>query len=277
MNKWIKEAKSWGVPTFPIHIEWNEFSEGEAKVKGAKGKWEKRPLTKRGHLDAAFPPDPAQPWRTANGYGITTGGKLYVLDVDSYKGSTLEGIKKWIDDWGVPKETRQHKTTSGGWHLFFKLPKGWGELPSRAGIVKGLDSRGHGGWVAFGERYKVIRDCQPAPLPVSVCEEILSKASGSVRQVDLIDYEEPSPAEQAVIWTKLKQILHAEQLIYHRWNGVRAALGERARSNSSMDFSMAHKLGMVGFTEKEIVWLLLTQFAHGQCRWMSDKRVAHLS
>jgi len=174
----------------------------------------------------------------------------------------------------VPKETRQHKTVSGGWHLMYRLPKGYGQLPSRANIVKGMDSRGRGGWIAFGEGYKLINDAKPALLTVAACEELLRGTNKTVTEVTLEGYDPPSPTEQAVILAKLNKILAAEQLIYWRWHGNTAGLGETGRSRSAMDFSMAHKLSMVGFETNEIIWLLLCQFEHGQCRWMDNGRVA---
>ena len=54
---WAKQAAAIAAPVFPILIEWD----------AAKGKWNKRPLTAHGHLDATRDVSRFD-WTGANGF-----------------------------------------------------------------------------------------------------------------------------------------------------------------------------------------------------------------
>jgi hypothetical protein len=246
-----------GLPVFPI------------KIRLFRQKWEKLPLTPHGHLDASLDTSVFD-WSKANGFGIAMGKGWYCLDVDAHKPGVVDGIVKWISDQGIEKNTRQHKTPSGGWHLIYRLPEGWENLRTRANVIPGLDTRGNGGWIAFGHGYKVIRDIEPAVLPASACRAMDEGSSGQ-HQVVLKGYNAPSnPLE---LKKKLqKALVFGPNMLKHRWKG--STLGLVDKSGSAMDHSVGKLLAMYGFTEDEIVWVLLNEFEHGSARDKGNERVA---
>ncbi|MEP2506772.1 MAG: bifunctional DNA primase/polymerase [Paracoccaceae bacterium] len=161
---WMEAARAWGRPVFPIAIAWDGR------------KHQKRPLTEHGHHDATMDVDGID-WTGANGFGLPMGDGLYALDVDTYK--SVREPMAWMTQFNIdPKFTRAHKTVSGGAHLIFKLPIGFENLLGRQNIVPGLDARGAGGWIAFGEGYSVHNDCEPVTLGTRVCEDIRDNHSG---------------------------------------------------------------------------------------------------
>lgn len=103
-------------------------------------------------------------WPTAN-IGITTGIKsgIAVYDLDPKNGgwSSHEEIKKLIP--GI-ENTFTVETGSGGRHLYFRIPDGV-SIPSRGGLLAGIDIKGDGGYVCAppsrhvsGKRYRILSD-----------------------------------------------------------------------------------------------------------------------
>ncbi|NOD99584.1 hypothetical protein GS610_20440 [Ruegeria sp. HKCCD6228] len=241
---WPELAAAMQAPVFPIRIVWNP----------KKAKWDKTPLTRHGHLDASY--DVASfDWSRANGFGIRMGGGWYSLDLDDYKDGCM--AQHWLTQWQVPMLTRTHSTVSGGLHLIYRTSSEWNMLPTRQGIVPGLDSRGYTGWIAFGEGYAVTCNAAPAILPDAVCFE-LSKAPDN-RDVTL---QPVTPVDANAVLRRLNLALtFGHPNLRRRWAGDAKGLHDTSRSG--FDMSMAKLLGIAGFTYSEIYWLLATQFAHG--------------
>ncbi len=156
MKSWKEQARSAGVPVFPIKIFWDDEAQ----------KYQKKPLTRNGHKDASTDVDQFD-WTGANGFGMPMGNGRYAIDADTYK----EGHEVW--DWfykhNVPEETQVIRTVSGGEQFIFNLPKGYENLRTRNNVVLGLDTRGAGGWIAYGEGYRVTNEGPRATLPPNVC------------------------------------------------------------------------------------------------------------
>lgn len=246
-----------GLKVFPI------------KIRFFREKWEKLPLTPHGHLDASTDVEGLD-WTGSNGLGIVMGDGWYCLDVDAHKTGVVDGIVRWIEAQGIDKNTRQHKTPSGGWHLIYRLPEGWENLRTRANVVQGLDTRGHGGWIAFGDGYKVIRDIEPVVLCEAACR-VLDQGSGGDGPVILTGYTAPS--DPADIKRKLRRALDfGPRLLAARWRG--SDLGLVDKSGSAMDHSVGKLLAIAGFSEDEIIYILLNEFKWGSAREKGNERVA---
>jgi len=93
----------------------------------------------RGLLDATTEPDRIRAWWASSpraNVGLRTGEGIDVIDVD--------GPRSLLDDLGGPPVTPGALVSTGrGWHLYFASSG----LPTRAGVVPGVDVRGAGGYV----------------------------------------------------------------------------------------------------------------------------------
>ena len=140
------------------------------------------------------------------------GNGCYALDFDGYKEGCV--AQQWLTQWQVP-QTRTHLTVSGGWHLIYRTSPEWFGLGSRQHVVSGLDTRGKGGWIAFGEGYSVTLDVSPARLPDAVCFELSkapARADAKIMPVMAV--------EAAQTWHKLRQALfYGRPSLRHRWAG----------------------------------------------------------
>lgn len=266
---WGAVAAGTRLPTFPIRIR----REGE--------KWTKVPLTQHGHKDASWKAS-AHDWSFANGFGIPMGQVgsaygLYAFDVDDHKGGeAAQAPWDWLRRWEVPfAETRQHRTVSGGLHLIFSLPKAHLKLPTRTGIVPGLDSRGEGGWIAFGEGYRLVLDLAPALLSDAVCAEIIRGYTGAGGGAGVgagVDFEIPDYVEPDGTAVDRKLAVALSLAKRSRKRAGPAKLVERYlsgqkregdTSTSAVDMSLAALLVRHGMTFPEIVFILLHRFEHG--------------
>ncbi|NOE33874.1 bifunctional DNA primase/polymerase [Ruegeria sp. HKCCD7318] len=251
-----KLAIATGLPTFPIRIYWDN------QRNAGKGGWVKTTIKgTNGHLDAQWPQFIDRlDWRYANGFGIPMGATsgLYALDADDYKDGSQADC--WMAERKLPP-TRSHKTVSGGRHFIYALPSHFKNLRSRSDIVTGLDSRGEGGWVAFGPGYHVVDERMPVILPQEVCRELADGHSGVKRFVEAQIYS--PPANSADIDSKLERILKVQPALARRWGGDGSGL---VSGRSSLDLAVAQILSMVGFSYHEIVWLLMHRFEYGQAR-----------
>ncbi|MEP3297733.1 MAG: VapE domain-containing protein [Pseudoruegeria sp.] len=196
MTAWKEAARHTGWIVFPIRIEWNGT------------KWDKKPLVKAWHNVTKDQID-TMSWENANGFGILTGGcgGPYVLDLDTYKeGSEADA---WLASRGLNGPTRTHKTVSGGIHKIYTLPPTV-NLRNRANIVHGLDSRGDGGFIAFGEGYEVIDDSIPAQLSATHCAELDTGAKAARDETDHAAFQS-APLTPHLIervgWLKIEQAL----------------------------------------------------------------------
>src|SRR5215469_3736467 len=85
------------------------------------------------------------------GIGIACGpSRLIVIDLDIADG--LEGwaqFESMREAWSLPlPEHPVSVTPSGGWHLWFRVPWGVPEVPSRIGILPAVDVKAGGGYIA---------------------------------------------------------------------------------------------------------------------------------
>ncbi|WP_433988655.1 hypothetical protein SuNHUV7_22320 (plasmid) [Pseudoseohaeicola sp. NH-UV-7] len=242
---WADYAATTGLPVFPVAILWD----------AAKGKWTKRPLTRNGHLNASTDVSRFD-WSRANGFGIAMGNGLYSLDLDGYKDGCL--AEQWLIQWQVPTATRTHRTVSGGLHLLYTLPVKHRDLRTRQNVVQGLDTRGVGGWIAFGAGYAVADSSPLAELPEMACDELLA-GSGPSRDLTLPPL---AAIDRADVTRRLGLALtFGRPSLRYRWAG--GADGLHDTSASGFDMSIAKLLSNERFKYSEIVWLLATQFQHG--------------
>lgn len=244
-----------GLPVFPVSIR-----------KNRDGKWDKVPLVTSWQEDAGDPDE--FDWDYANGCGIRMGDGWYALDIDAHKPGAAEMARTWIETHKVPRETRQHRTVSGGYHLIYRLPPGWEQLRTRANVVPGMDTRGQGGFIAFGDGYRVVTgyDREPAVLPPEVCK-ILDEgpSSGMVILKDLV------LADSATVARRLDAAICIPTTpLARRWAGISAGMTDQSRS--AMDMAVARLLAMAGFQEAEIVVALMEHYAFGQARWLDGWR-----
>jgi len=254
---WREVRDTIGLPVFPIRII------------RENGKWFKRPLTPHAHQDAHWKPESfGSLWETANGFGIPMGKigsafGLYSFDLDDYK--TGCEADRWLKAQGVPMGTREHQTISGGRHLIYSLPSGFYDLPNRTGIVKGLDARGEGGWLAFGQGYSVIKDTGAYNLPKPVCEAILRDYKGGPvhgvngAPIDLGVYHPPNHDRAMLVWQRL---IARDRTIRTR---VKAAKVTGDMSRSGFDHSVAAALALNGVDPDTITYILMHIFEHGAC------------
>ncbi len=142
----------------------------------------KRPLTRRGHLDAST--DPRQihmwwsKWPTAN-VAVPTGNRtgLLVLDVDQPAG--LEALEA---ERGELPPTRTHSTGNGGTHYLYRYPVGEEVRNSAGKLAPGLDVRGEGGYAvvppsATTRPYELLDDLPLAEPPAGLLEALRRKAT----------------------------------------------------------------------------------------------------
>ncbi|MDO6479130.1 bifunctional DNA primase/polymerase [Shimia thalassica] len=247
-NIWRDEAEALGLPAFPVRISWDDTAR----------KWTKRPLTPNGLHDATTDLD-ALDWSNANGFGIRTGCGVYALDIDDPARTSPPA--EWVRRWNVPTGTRIHKTVSGGFHLIYTLPEQYQDLPTRQNIVPGLDARGKGGFIAFGQGYELYDDSDPIELPEAVCREITAGYGGSMKMVGRTAPALPQGTGEAVM-RRFERYRQTNITLRDRWAGdMGTKIGDnghddRDRSASGLDFSIARLLAMGGFTYDEICHVL---------------------
>jgi hypothetical protein len=261
---WRDEARRTRLPVFPIRI---------IAPDPLTGKRSKRPLTARGHLDASFDPDHfGGLWSAANGYGIKMGRVAtrvgyYAFDIDPRALGADGGAVAlaWLGDHAVPLDTRRHGTPSGGEHLIYALPGSHDDLPNRQGIVPGLDARGEGGWIAFGEGYSVLADVAPVLLPTAVCATIRAGWKGGTGATGAaVELPDLAAVDAEAVYRKLLAKIGGRGNfgLFCLWrDGVRRHQGDTTRS--AADHSAAFYLALAAFSAPEIAHLLLTRFKHG--------------
>lgn len=110
----------------------------------------KIPLIKNWTNEATKDPDKIKAWwkqYPAANVGIVTGhlSGVFVLDIDPKNGGA-QSFDDLIRTHGQLPDTVQAITGGGGKHFYFKIPHGQ-TIPTRAGIVPGVDIRGEGGQV----------------------------------------------------------------------------------------------------------------------------------
>lgn len=253
MTSWRDEAEATGLRVFPVRI-----------VK-SDGRWSKRPLVEAWQQVASREVSDFD-WTRANGYGVLMGDGVYALDLDEYKSGCA--AERWLTKWGVPMETRTHRTISGGRHLIYKLPDSHWDLRTRANVVAGLDTRGVGGFIAFGEGYEVLDPSPPAVLPINVCKE-LARGGGSLGAVTLPKYEPIAPGDLRAKFERAERAdprLEA-MMALPDWDDERTD-----RTRSAADMAFAAYLSQQGWTISEIAQALLEVYPHGQAAKLKTRR-----
>ncbi|MDX1486602.1 MAG: DUF5906 domain-containing protein [Acidiferrobacterales bacterium] len=121
----------------------------------AKDKWRKHPAVPKGESWKTYRASEAE-MRHAENFGVVIPQGRVVLDLDSYKGVSVETVDKVLGvalDWDAALVQR---TVSGGQHYCFVLPEG---MTIKQGDnllgVEGFDSRASGlGWICTGAGYQ---------------------------------------------------------------------------------------------------------------------------
>lgn len=246
---WMAEARRFakaGIPVFPIKIRFD----------AAKQKWLKTPLTGNGFFNASTDIDRFG-WSEANGFGARMGDGVFMVDVDDQdpNGKPM----KWLKERGLDLlPTRKHRTVSGGEHWFYKLPEAHRNLPGGQNIDGDLDTRGDGGYAAFGEGYEVIDRTSAAELPTPVCEELQArwnqKNLGSTANKPMRPWSKPEGADET-----LDELLLKDPDLKHRFEGGADGLDDTSRSG--FDLSIARRLATHGCTYDLTVWAIMERAA----------------
>jgi hypothetical protein len=137
-----------GVPVFPVARD-------------------KRPLTRRGHLDASTDPDAirsmfAQAGARCYGIGARMGkdAGLFAIDADLYKPDGVgDEAKAWVESLqarGFMPPTRTHATLSGGVHYIYSSTTAWPNVKP----CDGVEVKGEGGYIVVPPTlgYRVERE-----------------------------------------------------------------------------------------------------------------------
>lgn len=132
----------------------------------------KEPATKHGHLDATDNAEQVAAWWSAmpqGNIGVATGARWWALDVDEPDGAdTLHDLER---QHGPLPETFTVRTPRGGCHYYFKMPGDRSVGCSAGRVGRGLDVRGHGGFVltppsvVLGRRYVVDNEVPAVEAP----------------------------------------------------------------------------------------------------------------
>jgi hypothetical protein len=152
----------------------------------------------------------------ATGYGVACGPSgLYVVDCDTPKPDTppapaelgdaetgYDALLLLAAEHGQPmlSGTFTVRTGRGGYHLYYREPRGL-ELRNTAGSLAWLvDSRGHGGYVVGpgstvdGHTYEIAENCPPAELPAWILR-LLEVRSTAASQRGAALPSAPSPVQ----------------------------------------------------------------------------------
>lgn len=259
-TNWLEIAKKAGPPAFPIRVAWDE----------PRQKFQKKPLIPNWQKAAGQNVD-QMPWAAANGFGMLMGRGFYALDVDAYKDAAAP--RQWIRSVGADIATRTHATVSGGLHAIFRTPPDMPEIPTRQNIVKGLDGRGTGGFIAFGEGYSLRRDVPLAVLPEKACQAIIDGYSGAGGGAALVVPQDAAgPVDAAALAAKLEHWRAKVRALDRRLKGDPTGLNDQSRS--AVAYSTAHLLDMCGFSHAEIVAVLLSDPQGHCCNQKNPERAA---
>ncbi|MEP1199908.1 bifunctional DNA primase/polymerase [Tateyamaria sp.] len=276
----LKSTASWQeqaerhktLATFPIRIERN----------GAR--WLKKPLVKYWQRTSVGQEWRSSAWSKANGYGILIRDGLVMVDVDPYKDGAEDAARAWFEKFGLPR-TRTHRTISGGWHFFFRVPAKYADLPTRVNVVQNVDIRGglaangedrptSRGFAAFGAGYQLVRDIPMAMLTDAAAKDIASpsrRAGPVITAADLGGYIEPD--DIANLMARLAYWLQWNVKLEYRFKGIANGIDPRDRSRSQIDMSVAGILTRLGFTHDEIVYVLLHVLETGSARYAGNEMV----
>jgi hypothetical protein len=99
-------------------------------------------------------------------------------DVDGVHQGVVNFTRKFF---GIAEHTMWYKTSSGGGHLWFKVPEGI-KIPQRTRIIPLVDIRHADGYVCIGRDYKIHNEGKPAPCPDNILEWLTTPANKPDRQ-----------------------------------------------------------------------------------------------
>lgn len=210
---------------------------------------------------------PACMWRTESAakvidwpgnWGVDCGkSKLLVLDLDQKDG------RNGIADLRKLAESKQRsfpttfsvRTPTGGLHLYFVSPGGYGN--NRGGFPKSIDVRGDGGYViAPGSRgsnreYRIEQSSPPIPLPAWVADFLVQRPPG-----------EKSVSEENVGLSDASDTV-VQRAVEHVRALPAAGLGER----NERTFTLAADLRGCGLSERQTIEVILTEWVPRLPAW----------
>jgi hypothetical protein len=144
---------------------------------------DKTPFTQHGFKDATTDPAMIKRWWAQHpgaAIGIPTGREsgLVVADKDDYKADFDQaGWHAILEKIGGLPVTLTQRTGGGGTQYIFQHPGS--PVKCKNGLITGLDVKGDGGYIIAwpslhpsGNRYKLIKDVPPAPLPAGLLDII---------------------------------------------------------------------------------------------------------
>ena len=166
-----------GIPVFPV----------DAVTKAPIPKRDRDPVTGKkiagtgGCKKATTNPEQIRKWwkNREHQIAVPTGKRIgaWVLDIDAPEDHE-DGIAGWnkVAAEHDPIETREHRSATGGPHLFFERQEGI--ACSKGSLPPGISVKGEGGYVLFppsirkGRSYTVHNDIHPAPTPQWLLDRI---------------------------------------------------------------------------------------------------------
>jgi hypothetical protein len=200
----------------------------------------KTPATAHGFKDATTDPDTIRAWwqKTPNAnIGMATGGVI-VLDFDAHKPeyNGAELLAVLLEDY----PTATADTARGGVHLFFAQRPGLQLTNASGSLPKGVDVRGHGGYVAVAPsvfshdggrgvyRWRAGREpwnVQLAPLPLFIVDLILAPSETDRRP----DGKRPDGKRPDGVITEFNQTHHITDILTAHGYQVGRASGALTR------------------------------------------------
>jgi hypothetical protein len=213
-GEWALESLSRGLGVFPITwTEDDECSCGTDSCAHDRSRHGKHPMPgSRGFKDAvhdAFSVEEKWDEYPKANIGVYPGKGHVIIDVDRKNtdedGETIDGLENLCNFLDVTREelldmTYAVRTTSGGYHLYFKSEKSY---PNSVNLIPGIDVRGVNGYVLgpgssiHGKTYDIVNDVKIAKLP-----EDIAALLGRVKERDdrsdtaLFEWDLPSAVER---------------------------------------------------------------------------------
>jgi hypothetical protein len=172
-----------GFRVFPLHSVRDGACSCGRETCQSQGK---HPRTKNGFKDATIEPETIQQWwqkwpdaniGIATGVAIGASEGLYVIDIDTAKGATVEPSAKCPNDFtGLLSESLSVRTGSGGYHIYLRYDLNLLLKNTQGDLGKCIDTRGQGGYVVappssnVAGQYTWLNRCPVQPIP----EDLLS-------------------------------------------------------------------------------------------------------
>jgi hypothetical protein len=160
---------AWGIPVLPLHHPTASICSCGRDDCPSPGK---HPRSTHGLTDATTDPEIIRAWWRrwphAN-IGLATGtpGGIVVLDIDA-----IRAYVALLNKHAEPSPLTRTIKTGRGHQQWYETPVGEVVRNSAGQLGEGIDVRGCGGYVvappsmhANGQRYRVVRDVQPLPVP----------------------------------------------------------------------------------------------------------------